>query len=1044
MGTILFRRPRYLALAILTVAALGLSALNGVGRQEDPTITNLFATIVTPYPGADPERVEALVTEKIEAELREIPEIDTISSTSRAGVSSIQVELSMFISDAEIEQAWSKIRDALSDAATRLPPGAAEPAFDNDRTGAFTAIFAVTVEGDASIGLLSRHAEALQERLRGIPNTKLVQRYGAAEEEIRVEVDADALAALGLSPQDVARALAQADAKVAAGRVRGDDADYVVEVAGEFDGVARIRETPLANGPDGRVARVGDVATVSRAERAPPETVALAGGRRAVLVAARMEDDLQVDRWAAAVEESVAEFRDALPLGLAVEQVFDQSAYTADRLAEVAGDLALGVAIVVAVLFVTMGWRAAAIVALMLPLTALLSVFVLERLGVVIHQMSVTGMIVALGLLVDAAIVTTDDIRRRLADGAPRLGALRAAARRLAVPLLASTVTTVLAFVPMAALPGPAGDFVGTIATSVIVMLFASLLLSLTVGATIAARVLPTETAARPTRWWRDGASSGPLAHAFGATLDAALRWRRLALLAAAAPAIVGFLAFPTLTAQFFPQVDRDQFHVQLDLPAGASIRTTEAAMRAADAILRADPAVTATQWVAGRSAPAFYYNMLDNRDGDPTFAEALVTTASEAATDVAIPRLQAALDAALPGAQALVRGLKQGPPVDAPVELRLVGPDLATLRALGAQARRAMSEVASVIHTRADLAGAAPKLIFEIDEEQARLAGLSLSEIAAQLEAYGEGAVGGSLVEGPEELPVRVRLPDAARADAARFAALTVRPEGARTQAAAGALPAVPLNALGETRLAPSESVIARRDGERVNTVQAFLAHGVLPDEALADLQRRLAADPLPLPEGYRIEWGGDTDARSETVNNLLSVVGVVAVGTLAAILLTFNSWRLSLVAFAVAGLSIGLSVLALAAFRHPFGITALIGVIGSVGVSVNAAIIILTALQEDERAAAGEEAAIRDVVLRQGRHIVSTTVTTFGGFLPLILAGGGFWPPFATAIAGGVLLSTVVSFWFTPPAFSLMIGRPRRVAAPAARPRYVEFAAA
>jgi multidrug efflux pump subunit AcrB len=263
-----------------------------------------------------------------------------------------------------------------------------------------------------------------------------------------------------------------------------------------------------------------------------------------------------------------------------------------------------------------------------------------------------------------------------------------------------------------------------------------------------------------------------------------------------------------------------------------------------------------------------------------------------------------------------------------------------------------------------------------------------------------------------------------------------------ARAAAAGGAVRSIPLRALGEVRLAPSESAISRLDGERVNTIQGFVRHGVLPDEALRDVQARLAATPITLPEGYRISWGGDTDARAEVVRNLMSVVGVVVVGSVAAVLLTFNSWRLTAVTFVVAGLSMGLSLLALAAFGYPFGITALIGVIGSIGVSINAAIIILTALQADADAAAGDPNAIRAVVMRQGRHIVSTTVTTFGGFLPLILGGGGFWPPFATAIAGGVLLSTVVSFWFTPPAFSLVTGRPK--AGGAGRPRCVDLAAA
>ncbi|MEM6934327.1 MAG: efflux RND transporter permease subunit, partial [Pseudomonadota bacterium] len=342
------------------------------------------------------------------------------------------------------------------------------------------------------------------------------------------------------------------------------------------------------------------------------------------------------------------------------------------------------------------------------------------------------------------------------------------------------------------------------------------------------------------------------------------------------------------------------------------------------------------------------------------------------------------------------------------------------TLRDLGDAARSRMSDVPSIIHSRATLSGGAPKLIFDLDEDKVGLAGLSLGDVARQLETLTEGALGGSLIEGPEELPVRVRLSGTERSAADRLATLTIVPPGASVSAAG--FPGVPLLSLGELRVEPADSAIARRDGQRVNTVQAFLTHGVLPDVALKTLQAELSVNPIDLPAGYAIEWGGDSDARGETIRNLMSVMGLVIVGTLASIVLTFNSWRLSSVTLVVAGLSMGLSLLALEVFQYPFGIQALIGVIGAIGVSINAAIIILTALQEDPGAAQGDKTAIRGVVLRSSRHIISTTITTFGGFLPLILAGGGFWPPFAMAIAGGVLLSAIVSFYFVPPAFSLL----------------------
>jgi multidrug efflux pump subunit AcrB len=232
----------------------------------------------------------------------------------------------------------------------------------------------------------------------------------------------------------------------------------------------------------------------------------------------------------------------------------------------------------------------------------------------------------------------------------------------------------------------------------------------------------------------------------------------------------------------------------------------------------------------------------------------------------------------------------------------------------------------------------------------------------------------------------------------------------------------------VADLTLVPGEGTITRRNAERQNTVQAFLLRGVLPEEALTEVRGAMDAAGFALPQGYRLEVGGDSDARASTLNNLLASLGLIVTLSIAVVVMTFRSFRLAGVALVVAGLSAGLSMLALAIFQYPFGINAIIGLIGSIGVSINAALVILTALQEDEVAASGDPDAVAGVVMDSSRHILSTTVTTVGGFLPLILAGGGFWPPFAMAVAGGVALSTVVAFYFTPPAFRLVHPVPRR----------------
>lgn len=1021
METLFFREKRLTALALLVVLAAGMSAFLSIGRQEDPTITNLFATIVTAYPGADPERVEALVTEKIEQELREISEIEELRSVSRTGVSLVTVELSSFISDETIEQAWSEIRDALSDAALEFPAGVPEPTFDNDRTGAYTAISAILPRHDTvPDSLVGRYAEDLQNRLRTVTGTKIVERFGEPDEEILVAIDADRLASLGLTPDQVAQAIGNADAKVSAGRLRGSQSDLLIEVAGEIDGLQRVAEVPLATSETGLITRVGDIATLSKSARDPPSSIVYTSGQKAILVAAKMEDDLQVDAWTARIKREIAAFEETLPDGLEHRLLFDQSTYTFDRLAEVGQNMLIGVSLVVAVLFFTLGARAALVVATVLPVVTLASVATLNFLGISIHQMSVTGLIVALGLLVDAAIVMTDEIRKALGAGADRQLAVQKAVRRLAAPLLASTVTTALAFMPMALLPGPAGDFVGSIAIAVIVMLVWSFVIAMTVTPAISGWLLPDPKRTGRAGIWSNGVSPGWLGRLFRATLTLSIRHPRVAILYALILPVIGFLSFPTLTAQFFPGVDRDQFYIEIEMPAGTAISQTDRVVRSVDAFLENETSITGVSWVIGESAPAFYYNMLTDRDASPGYAKALITTRSAAATADLIAPLQNRLDAAFPAARILVRDLVQGPPVDAPVELRFVGPDLEVLRTLGDRARLIVNDVEETTHVRASMGYAAPKLEFVLDEDKVRLAGLDLVSVARQLDANLEGVVGGSLVEGTEQLPVRVRLGQTDRSDADFIRTLDVFPP--RAPGADNAYRGIPVTALGRMELVPAEPEIHRRNGERTNTVQGFVQYGVLPEEALKKVQAALDKNGFDLPAGYRLEIGGDSDARGETLTNLMASVGLIVTLTIAAIVLTFNSFRLSLVAGAVTILSAGLSILALAVFQYPFGIQAVIGVIGSIGVSINAAIIIMTALQADPLAVAGDRTRIVDIVMGASRHIVSTTVTTFGGFLPLILEGGGFWPPFAMSIAGGVLLSTVVSFYFTPPMFALV----------------------
>jgi len=1042
METLTFRQPRVVALVLLVLIAGGLSALLSIGRQEDPTITNIYASVTTVFPGADPARVEALVTAKLEEKLREIPEVDTLESTSGTGISIITIELMETLEAERIEQVWSEARDAIADARRDFPDGVLEPEFSSDGGGAFAAIVSLAAVHDSvPMTIVARYADDLAQELQNVPGTKLVDIFGQPEEEVLVTVDPAGASALGLSADRIAAAIRAADAKVQAGRLRGGTSDILISVEGEITALDRLRRVIVRESEAGLVTRLSDIATVSRGARLPPAETALQDGRPAILVAARIQDDLQVDVWMSHVKAVLADYDAIVPDSVSLQLVFDQSGYTADRLREVGLNMALGVGLVVAVLFVTLGARSAAIVALILPVVSLATLATMNIIGLSIHQMSVTGLIVALGLLVDSAIVMTDDVGRRLRAGVERLTAVRLSVRRLFMPLLASTVTTALSFTPMILLPGPPGDFVGAIAVAVVTMLAWSFVLAVTITPAISGWILPDRSA---DTFIARGVRAGALGRMFRATVAWAVANPIRSIMLSLVLPVMGYAAAPTLTAQFFPGVERDQFYLEVELPPGTALEETRRTAGGIDRMLRAEDRIETVSWVMGRSAPAFYYNIVSDRDSAPGFAQALVTSASSEATRDLVPDLQRRLGDAFPQARVLVRALVQGPPVNAPVELRFIGADMAVLRELGDEAREIVAAQEMVTLVRTSIDGGAPKVSFDIDEGRARLLGLDLAGVARQLEAGLEGVTGGSLVEGTEQLPVRVRVGSGVRGDLTRIGDFPLLPP--QTGGSAD-LAVVPLSTLADVRLEPSESVISRRNMERYNTIQAFLVPGVLPEEALQAVQAELDARNFTLPPGYRLEYGGDADARSSTLNNLLASLGLIVTLSIATIVLTFNSFRLSAIAFVVAGLSAGLSLLALAVFRYPLGIVAVIGVIGSIGVSINAAIIILTGLQQDAAASAGDRRAMTDVVVAQSRHIVSTTVTTLGGFLPLLLAGGGFWPPFAMSIAGGVLLSTVVSFYFTPPMFALVYARKRRAgrrqAPPADQPYLFPLAA-
>lgn len=1013
--TSLLKNTRLLVLFTLLLLVSCLSALSTLPRAEDPPLTNRWGTVTTAYPGASAERVEALVTEKLENSLRTLDEIALIESQSRSGISVITLELHDNLTDAE--PVWAKVRDKLGDSTPSLPDGAQAPVFDNDHSNAFTYITALQSRDPSQSDplILGRYATELAKRWRNLPGTEFVETHGVPDEEIRVTFDADAASLLGQSALSLSQAILGADAKNAAGELHNASNRFQIEVAGELDSLNRIKQVPIASDPNGYVVRLDDVATVERVAANPPATVVLLNGQPAVLISARMQNALRVDDWSKASDQLLDTFRLDLPDNIQVTPVFKQNKYTKSRLSELVGNLVMGFALVFVVLFVTLGARSAVLVALSLPVASAFTLGMMSFTGLPINQMSVTGLIVSLGIMVDNAIVMVDTIQHYRQLGVKRLEAATHAIKHLWLPLLGSTLTTILAFAPIFLMPGPAGEFVGAIALTVSFSLIGSYIVSHLLVAGFAARWLPSGEANN--HWYQAGITLPALRRLFQRSIHYAVRapWTAVALVFTLP--FAGFWAAGQLTEQFFPPSDRDMFEVQVFMAPQSSIEATLKTTRDIDSVLAQYKDIETVGWVLGQNFPSFYYNMMGRQHGAPHFAQAMIKTTDFQTANAMIPELQETLSRQFPHAQILVRKLEQGPPFNAPLEVRVYGPNLDKLRDISEEIRLLMATTPNVINTRETLQPGTPKISVSVNEEASRIVGMSLSDIAMLLNASMTGITQGSLVEETESVPVRVRVGDAERNNLDKLAQLRMPLSGG------DAHQAVPLSALADFYVEPSRGAIPRRNGERVNVIEGYIAAGVLPQTALNAFTEKLEQANILLPPGYRIEFGGESAERNDSINQLMANLTIVMTLLVAVVVVSFNSFRLSTIIFLVGFQAAGLGLLSVWLFGYPFGFTVIIGLLGLVGLAINAAIVILAELKSNPRAKAGNVDAIVASVSSCGRHITSTTITTIGGFLPLILAGGGFWPPFAIAIAGGTLLTTLLSFYFVPAAFKLAV---------------------
>ena len=1058
MAELLRKNPRILMLVLGVIIVGGLSSAFVIPALEDPVLRKRVGVISTPFPGADAGRVESFVSSRLERRLQNVFEIKQVRSNSRQGISNLIVELRDDVN--EVDAVWDRVGKSIAAAKSELPTGCMDPTLEIFPLKAYAAIVAVQWRGPSASedALVSRIARQLADRIDGLPGTEQVDVFGDAGEELLIEVDPQVLSASGLTVQKVAAQVSANFVTQPAGGLRGPDSAILLDLADVSSSESGLGNFLIADGMGQSVA-LGEIANVKRVMAEPRQDIAMVGGRTAIVLGALVNQASSMPAWTSELNKLMAEFRETYRAEVSIEPLFQQQQHISSRLETLLRNLVLGTLAVIGIVWLLMGWRSMIVVGLAVPLSAALVLLAMRAMEIPLHQMSITGLIVALGLLIDNAIVIVEDIRLRQSQGSNVVDAVTASIAHLKLPLAGSTLTTTLAFLPIATLPGPSGEFVGTIAISVVLAISASFLLSMTVIPALFAFLQPAREEFQTTQ----GLEILWVRKLYEWSLGVAFRFPLLGVLVSVLLPALGFWAATRLPEQFFPASDRQQIQIEVELSADSVLEKTRSAVMAMQASVMDDEGVQDAYWFVGRSAPTFYYNVVPRRRGTPFYAQAIVDLNPGEDSGQVVNRLQQQLDRDFPVARTIVRQLQQGPPFDAPVELQLQGPDLDVLRDLGSQLRLFLTQLPEVTHTRSDLEETIAKLSLEVDPLQAAEAGLNRAAIAGQLYQSLEGVSAGTTFDGDLEIPVRVKIADAGSPAAnfsrlgameiygtTRGAASSARPESGAGQggppnglatsvtSAASARPSgTPLSAVTNVVLEGDVGAIVRVDGLRTNEIMAYIRPGVLPSEVVAEFKERLALSDFRLPSGCELTFGGEAAQRSHAVNQLIANAPLLLALMVLTLVGSLGSFRQAFIVAIVGGLSIGLAGLALTLFGYPLGFMAIVGTMGLVGVAINDSIVVLAAITDQDGEAQQDSEAQQDGTPRTDRaglvttvsgctrHIVATTLTTIAGFTPLILSGGGFWPPLAVTIAAGVAGATLMALYLVPSLYLMFCRR-------------------
>ncbi|HEY6825765.1 MAG TPA: efflux RND transporter permease subunit, partial [Gemmatimonadaceae bacterium] len=989
-------RNRSVVLVLTGFAVLlGVLSLFTMPRREDPKITIRTGLVLARYPGASAQQVEDQVTRKIEERLfrhQEVRKLKTFS-TSRDGMVVVNVELEEWVKDPD--RFWAMLRHDMNELRFTDLPQTVQGPIVNSNFGDVVAML-LAVRGPAyGPRELREYLDRIDDAIRTIPEVSRINRIGEQREELRVSTSNARLAGFGITPLEVAGAIRSRTSLLDAGTVDAGDAGRVPIAANNMvssqDALSRVL---VGTSRDGRPVHVGDFANVER-RYTDPQFVVRVDGQSTVLLAIEMQEGHNIVKFGDEVRAKLAQLKTTLPPDLVIQPIADQPEHVQHRMIEFGREFLITLAAVILVTVLLLPLRVAAIAAVAIPITVAITVAILNAVGIELHQVTFAGLVVALGIVVDDAIVVVDNYVEKLDHGMSRLEAAWRSPTELAVPVLAATLTIVASFLPLAYLPGAPGEFIRAMSFTVAIALMVSFAVAMLLTPMLALTLVKTGLHQPSTATTKTTPRRTPLdvmQSVYERTMGAAMPRKRLTMVGAVVAFVAGLALMSAVPYRFFPMNERDQLIVDLWMPSGTRLAGTDESLRRLEEAIRKEPGVRSVAAFAGGGAPRFYYNH-NPEPPTPNFGELLINTESPDATTALVHRLYDRANQIVPEGWVYVKPLQQGPVFAAPNEIRLVGDDARLLRTYGDSVVRIFEHTPGSAYVHTDWRDEELALGLHVKPEIATRIGLSDADIASQLAISFAGAPVSTFWEGKRDLDVTFRLDGAERSgmDDVGAAYLVSPATGAR----------VPLREVADVSPEFRPSRIVRRDGMRTLTVRSFARPDILPSVVLKAATPKLAA--LQLPAGMRMEFGGEKEGSAEVQGAVNVALLASLIGVFLILLFQFRTVRHPLIVMTSIPLAVVGAALGLVVTGNPFTYTANLGLNALTGVVVRNAIILVDYANELRRSGMDIETAALLAGRRRLRPIFLTTMAAALGVTPMILSRSPLWSPMASVIAVG-----------------------------------------